>query len=184
METSMADKETQTLNQGQDTAGRRTEGSLSRLMLTLVVVALLTSTAALIVSRDMLVRDQTQTTLQMAADRAAMAGAAYLPGWPMRARRAAEQSAELSGFSRSNMVDAEPAPNGKSFRVTLKCAAPVLLLGLLPSGSEVTAISTMGSPQARRFVGFDHFAPDEPPSRAAAEQHASASALVAAKAFD
>lgn len=150
---------TQTSDQAHDTTALRTERSLSRPMLALVVLALLTSTAALMTSRDILVRDQAQTTLQMAADRAAMAGAAYLPGWPARARRAAEQSAELSGFARSNLVYARVTLDGTSFRVALKCSAPVLLLGLFPSGAEVTATSTMGTPQVQRPVSYAPYRP-------------------------
>jgi hypothetical protein len=116
------------------------DNSASMPILMLVAVTVMTSAASLIVSRDMLVRDQVHTTLQIAADRAAMAGAAYLPGWPTRAVRAAEESVELSGFARSSMVNADVAPNRMSLRVALRCAAPVLLLGMFDDG-DVSAVS-------------------------------------------
>jgi hypothetical protein len=155
----MTDQQSQTINRVEDVGEDRADAPVSRPMLMLIAVAILTSAASLMVSRDMLVREHTQAALQTAADRAAIAGAAYLPGWPTRALRAAEQSAELSGLKRSNMVYATVAPDGMSFRVAFKCEAPVLILGLFRSGAEVTAISMIGARHVRRPGAADRFSP-------------------------
>jgi hypothetical protein len=169
----MIDQEGHLLMQAQSMARHRAQ-STPRPIVMLAVFAILISAAALMVSRDMLVRDQVQTTLQMAADQAAMAGAAYLPNWPARALRAAEQSAELSGLGRGNVLFAGPAPDGTSFRVALKCAAPIVFLRMFGAGAEITAVSIMGSPTGRRPVSLAHAIP--PASRtAAADSRASAS---------
>lgn len=137
------------------------DGSASMPILILVAVTIITSAASLIVSRDMLVRDQVHTTLQMAADQAAMAGATYLPAWPTRAVRAAEESVHLSGLARSNMIDATVAPNGMSMRVALKCAAPVLILGMFDD-AEVQVVSMAEAPSHGRWPAvFNRFAPAE-----------------------
>lgn len=127
----------------------------------LVAVTIMISAASLIVSRDMLVRDQVHTTLQMAADQAAMAGATYLPAWPTRAVRAAEESVHLSGLRRSNMINATVAPNRMSMRVALKCAAPVMILGMFDD-ADVEAVSMAEAPSHGRWPAvFDLFVPAE-----------------------
>lgn len=145
------------INSNPPANGNRGEKRLPKPLLIIALIAIFFSVTSLMVSRDMLVRYQAQVTLQMAADRAAIAGALYLPASPARALRAAEQSAKLSGLRRSNMVYAEVAPDGTSFRVGLKCAAPVVILGLLHSGAEVTALSMMEVrrvPQPASSTGF------------------------------
>lgn len=139
----MTEQQSQTISpQNVDTRGAP---AVPRLMLVLIAITVLTSAASLMVSRDLLLRDQVHMTLQIAASRAAMAGVAYLPGWPTRAVRAAEQSVALSGLQRSSMIEAAVAPNRMSFRVALKCEAPVFFLRVLHD-AEVDAVSIAAVP--------------------------------------
>jgi hypothetical protein len=154
----VTNQQSQIVNQSRDEGNRR-DGSVPIPILILVAVTVLTSAASLVVSRDMLVRDQVHTTLQAAADQAAMAGAAYLPGWPTRAVRAAEQSVELSGLGWSSTIDATVAPNRMSLRVALKCAAPVLLLRIFDD-AKVSAVSmAVATPRLDRPAVFNRFVP-------------------------
>jgi hypothetical protein len=125
-----------------------------RTILTLAFLAMLTSTGSLTLSRDLLVRYQTQAQLQAAADIAAAAGAAYLPARPERAIRAAMLAVKRGAAPGSEIVYAAPAPDGTSFEVALRGSAPVILLGLLLHGNaSVTAIATraagLAHPDAR-----------------------------------
>lgn len=142
----MSYQHSQTVGSLKDTRKLSTERSISIAMLMLIAVTVVTSAASLVVSRDMLVREQLQTALQVAADRAAMAGAVYLPGWPTRAVRAVEESVQISGFGRSTMVDAAVAPNRMSLQVALRCVAPVLILGLFREG-QVDAVAMASAPR-------------------------------------
>lgn len=123
-----------------------------RTMGILSILALFSSLLSMIITRDLLVRCRTQVRLQFSAQRAAAAGAAYLPGAPADAIRAAARAAARSGVPGSEIVYAGVTPDLMSFRVKLKCAAPVLLLGLFgKAGADVTVMVTIpaGRPHLR-----------------------------------
>jgi hypothetical protein len=127
----------------------------ARTILILAILAVFTSAASLTLSRDLLVRYQTQAQLQAAADSAAAAGAAWLPAWPQGAIRAATLMAERSGVRDSEIVTAAAAGNGMSFKVSLRRPAPVILLGLIGYGrAEVTVVATMPA-RALQPAGHD-----------------------------
>ena len=108
-----------------------------------IATVMLTTGAATAVTRDVLVRWETQMLLQADANRVAIAGALFLPDSPARATLAAVHSAEQCGLSSSEVVHAGAAPDRISFNVSLRRTAPVLVLRLLGSaGTNVTATAT------------------------------------------
>jgi hypothetical protein len=108
-----------------------------------IATVMLTTAAATAVTRDVLVRWETQMLLQADANRVAIAGALFLPDSPSRATLAAVHSAEQCGLSSSEVVHAGTAPDRISFNVSLRRTAPVLILRLLGSaGTNVTAMAT------------------------------------------
>jgi hypothetical protein len=108
-----------------------------------VATVMLTTGAVTAVTRDILVRWETQIRLQVDANRMAIAGAVFLPDTPARATLAAADSAEQCGLSSSEVVHAGAALDRMSFSVSLRRTAPVLILRLLGSaGTNVTAAAT------------------------------------------
>jgi hypothetical protein len=105
---------------------------------------MLTTGMATLVTRDLLMRWNTQTQLQVDATRMAVAGAVYLPSAPARARLAAAHSAALCGLVPSEVVSAGTTSDRMSFHVTLRRSAPLLFLRLLGlSGVSATATATV-----------------------------------------
>lgn len=107
-----------------------------------IVVAsvLLTTAAAAVVTHCLLTLWNTRTRMEIDAAHMAAAGAAFLPGAPARALRAAVGSAVLRGLSPQEVIRAGAAPDRMSFSVTLRSTAPSLMLRLLRSaGVDVTA---------------------------------------------
>jgi hypothetical protein len=107
-----------------------------------IVIAsvLLTTSAAAVVTHDLLALWNTRARLQIDAIHMAVAGVGFLPGAPERGVRAAVHSAALSGLSRSEIVQVAAAPDGMSFQVTLRSTARVLVLQfLMETDVDVTA---------------------------------------------
>jgi hypothetical protein len=115
---------------------------------------MLTTAAAGLVTHDLLMRWDTQTRLQIDANRVAIAGAVFLPDAPARATLAATHSAALCGLSRLEVVHAEASSDRMSFDVTLHRTAPLPVLWLLGlSGVSVTATATVYPSAPQRQAG-------------------------------
>jgi hypothetical protein len=121
----------------------RSRTPLPRWVRIFIATVMLTTGAVTAVTRDILLRWETQMRLQVDANRMAIAGAVFLPDTPARATLAAAHSAEQCGLSSSEVVHAGAAPDRMSFSVALRRTAPVLILRLLGSaGVSVTATAT------------------------------------------
>jgi hypothetical protein len=104
------------------------------------VSVLLTTAAADLVTRSLITLWTTRTRMEIEAVQVAAAGAAFLPGAPARASRAAARSAALRGLSPHEVTYAGASADRMSFSVTLRCMAPSLMLRMLRSaGVNVTA---------------------------------------------
>lgn len=120
-----------------------------------IVIAsvILTTSAAAVVTHDLLALWNTRAHLQIDAIHMAIAGVGFLPGAPERGVRAAVRSGALCGLSRSEIVQAAAAPDGMSFQVTLRSTARVLILRFLME----TAVDVTATARVRQ-----HAAPSRP----------------------